>query len=397
MAEPSKFSAKGLSIRVKVPIVQGNDVIGNYSEIVNSYNHVIAADGGYISANISMVGNNEFLEDWLQNGLGRHIEVYSPQQRLIWEGFADTIDINMGGVIFKKGPLINIGNRVLASYTPIFPCVEGADPPCNEPVTGTPTVTTLVDNVLSQKRFGIWEKIIDAGEQYVEDAEFVRDLFLAENAYPEGNPSLSIGNESDMSVTINCKGYIEWLNAYPYTYDNGTDECISLWASDKIIDVLQADPNDIISILYDGISFNGVLVCDNETEYKQAKTIIDDILTKGGGDGDRWTFGIYGNRKVFYKPIPSKVEYIYYKTGRTQQVETVEGQVIEPWDVLPCKWVGIPTFLTSFGLKIEDIRNDPRIFFGEEVNFTAPDQVNISGAKIRRLPQLLARMGLGGG
>lgn len=391
----SKFSAKGLSILVSIPLVQGNDVVGNYSDIVNSYNHTISADGGYTSASFSVVGNHEFLEDWLQNGLGRHIQVFGSAQNIIWEGFVNELTINMGGATFSRGPLVSVGNRVLANYTPIFPADENAEPPNNEPVTGTPTVTLLVDDKFSQSRYGIWEKIVDAGEQYIEDAEYIRNLFLNESAYPEGNPSLSIGNEGEMSVTVNCKGYIEWLSAYPYIFDNETEYCISLWASDKIIRVLQDDPNHIISTLYDSITWNGVLVCDNETEYKLAKTIIDETLTLGGGDGNRWTFGIYANRKVSYAPAPTEIEYIYYRAGETQQVETTSGDIIEPWNVLPCKWVGIPSFLTSFGLKLEDIRNDPRIFFGEEVNYTAPDQVTISGAKIRKLSQILAQMGLG--
>jgi hypothetical protein len=397
MTEPSKFSAKGLSILISIPLIQGNDVVGNYADIVNSYNHTISSSGGFTSASFTLVGNYEFLEDWLQSGLGRHVQVFGPAQQVVWEGFVNDISINMGAATFSRGPLVNVGNRVLASYTPIFPCEEIADPPCNAPVTGTPTTTVLVDDDFSKKRYGIWEKIVDAGEQYIEDAEFIRDLFLTENSYPEGNPALSIGSEGDMSVTVNCKGYIEWLSAYPYIYDNGTDVCISLWASDKIIDILQDDPNGIISNLYDSINWNGVAVCDNEVDYKLAKTIIDDILTFGGGDGNRWTFGVYNDRKVVYAPAPTEIEYVYYKTGVTQQVETLSGAIIEPWDVRPCKWVGIPTFLSSFGLKIEDVRNDPRVFFGEEVNFTAPDQVTISGAKIRKLPQLLARMGLGGG
>jgi hypothetical protein len=79
-----------------------------------------------------------------------------------------------------------------------------------------------------------------------------------------------------------------------------------------------------------------------------------------------------------------------------QEIQTLDGGVVNSWDMRPCKWVAVPSFLAGFGYKKVDFRNDPRVFFAEEVNFTAPDQVVISGAKVRKLSQYLAKLGLGG-
>jgi hypothetical protein len=168
-----------------------------------------------------------------------------------------------------------------------------------------------------------------------------------------------------------------------------------IWASDKIIAILGEDPNHIIDTLYDKIYFNGVPVIAQELDNRTAKTIIDEILTFGGGNDDRWTFGIYANKKPIYQQIPTEIEYIYYKNNLTQAIETISGNILKPWNVLPCKWVIIPDVLSSSGIKAPG--NDPRVFFAEEVTYTAPDQVSISGAKVRKLEQYLAKLGLGGG
>jgi hypothetical protein len=394
MTTPSEFSAKGLSILVHIPLVQGNDVVGNYSDIVSSYTHTISANGGYTSAEFNMTGNNEFIESWLEFGLGRHIIVYGPQQQVIWEGFVNEINANMGGATFSRGPLTSIANYVWGVYTPIL----REDPDPDNPgghihITGTIIPAHAVLDDFSRERYGLWEKLLNLGTLWTEEAEYIRDLYLEEYKDPEGNPSLSLSdNAGELSVTVSCRGYIDLLG---YTY-NYTDDNISVYLSEIIKDILTEDPNTVISTNYNRIDENLVIQDPFTEENKTAKTLIDDILAMGGGDDDRWTFGIYKDRMPIYSAIPTEVEYVYYKTGRNQQVETLAGEIIDPWSVVPCKWVAIPTFLYSSGIKPYNIRDDPRVFFGEEVTYTAPDQVTISGAKIRRITQYLAKLGLGG-
>ncbi|MCJ7741654.1 MAG: hypothetical protein MUO95_03105, partial [Methanoregula sp.] len=203
-------------------------------------------------------------------------------------------------------------------------------------------------------------------------------------------------NSGEISISVQCRGYIDWLD---YVYNLGEVEVdgVSIFSSDKIIAILAEDPNNIISTSYDKIYFNGVLVIDKELDNRTAKTIIDEILTYGGGNDDRWTFGIYANRKPVFQQIPTEVEYIYYKNNLNQAIETISGGLLKPWNVVPCKWVAVPDVMSSSGIKISSPKNDLRVFFAEEVTYTAPDQVSISGAKVRKLEQYLAKLGLGGG
>jgi hypothetical protein len=410
------LSSSGLSIVVYRPLILGGDHIGDFTEDVNSYTHTISASGGFTSASFTTTGNEIFAGDWLEYGLGRHIVVHGSSLEIVWEGFVNQIEIDMGGVSFSRGPLTNLGNRVMGTFTEIIQYEDG-----REDVTGGANETLVVDNEDSQSRYGIWEKIINVGTALPIEADYTRDLFLVENCNPEGIPTINLGGTGEISITVQCRGYIDWLdyiyNVFPpetpitdnYSVSSSPSSSVSaspsagmigwmplIWASDKIIAILEEDPNHIIDTFYDKIYFNGVIVLAQELDNRTAKTIIDEILTLGGGNDDRWTFGIYANRKPVYQQIPTEVEYIYHKNAFNQAIETISGDILKPWNILPCKWIAVPDVLSSKGINVSTI-DDPRIFFAEEVTYTAPDQLSISGAKVRKLEQYLAKLGLGGG
>ena len=392
MTITSALSANGLSIVVNRPLVLGGTHICDYTEDVSSYAHTISITGGYISAEFSISGNEMLTNDWLQSGLGRHIVVYGSSLQIIWEGFVNQVNAPMGGVKFSRGPLTNIANRVSAMYTPIL------DDTVDPPITGVTTETLIIEDLDSQTKYGIWEKVLNVGTVTLLVAEYIRNLYLVENANPEASNTISIGESSnDITVTVQCRGYVDWLSNYVYNYNCVEPVTVQyLIASDKLIDVLIANPNNIFDTLYDGIDENLVIQADVECENKLAKTIIDSIVALGGGTDDRWTFGVYANRKPVYKAIPTTVEYLYHGTSTEQEIETVSEEKIRPWDVLPGKWVATPDFLSSSGIKIAYPREDPRVFFAEEITYTAPDKVTINGAKIRKLSQYLAKLGMGG-
>lgn len=388
MTTPSAFSNSGLSISIFIPLVQGTSYVDNYTDDVSSYSHVISSDGGYASADFTVACNEMLANDWLQNGLGRHIVVNGDSAQKIWEGFVNELTVNIGGVTYSRGPLVNIANRVLVTYTELIEYPDGTV----EPVTGVTSETVIAEDEDSQDKYGIWEKVVNVGEVFPDEAEYIRDLYLEENKNPEGNPSINISsNVGDISISIKCRGYIDWINAYVY---NDEAENQYVYCSELIKTILGEEPNSIISTQYDKIDENLVIHATYTNDNKMAKNIINDILSLGGGSDDRWTFGIYADRKPVYSAIPTDIEYVYYRTGKMQEIQLLSGTIVKPWEVVPCKWVFIPDFLTGFNIRSNEYRKDPRVFFAEEVNFTAPDQVSISGAKVRKLEQYMAKFGL---
>lgn len=385
----SKFQSSGLTLSVNAPLVQGGAFIDDITKEIGSYTHNISESGGYKSCEFNIACNQVQAENWLQYGLGRHIVVYNPSLDIVWEGFVNELTVNMGFATFGRGPLIDIANRVSVTYTELIEYPDGTV----EPVTGVTAETVITEDEESQDKYGIWEKVVNVGEVFPADAIYIRDLYLEENSLPGGNPSLNLsGSSSEISVSVSCRGYIEWLT---YVY-NDEFENQYVYCSELIKTILGADPNSVFSTYYDRIDENLVLHATYTNENKLAKTLVDDILALGGGSDDRWTFGIYANRKAVYSAIPTEVEYIFHKTDKGQQVETLAGEIIQPWNVKPGKWVAIPAFLASFDYNLGGLRNDPRTFFAEEVTFTAPDQITISGGKVKSLAQYMAKLGLRG-
>jgi len=68
------------------------------------------------------------------------------------------------------------------------------------------------------------------------------------------------------------------------------------------------------------------------------------------------------------------------------------GATVDPWDVLPARWVFLYSFLPGRGQPAA-LRDDPRFLFIESVRFSAPSTVQISGQKVSRIPQMIARLG----
>jgi len=381
----SFFQSKGVGINVHNPLIRGGGTyLQTITHLTRSYSHTISALGGFTDANIQMSGDQSFIEDWYTDGLGRHIVVTGAGGVVVWEGFVNSIEIHLGAYTATRGPLLNIANRVSAMYTPII------DPLPDPPITGTETETVIAEDANSQQRYGIWEKVISAGTVLDEDALYIRNTFLEDNREPEINASVSLGSgNADTSVTLSCRGYIDWLN---YAFNDPDNLLVT--ASTKIGDVVTAEPNSIFSTDQSYIGTNGILVSSYEDGNRMAKAIIDEIVSMGDIFDNRWLYGCYENRKVYYYAAPTESDYSTHLTFPEQSIYYRKAIRVDPWDVRPGKWMELLDF-RALGITPANMYENPSMVFLEDVQYTAPNQVNISGAKIKRVTQLLARMGLG--
>jgi hypothetical protein len=108
----------------------------------------------------------------------------------------------------------------------------------------------------------------------------------------------------------------------------------------------------------------------------------------------RWLFGIYADRKAYYESVPTTFNYRY---------NTAEGLLgfydrgrINPWNVLPGKWLFFSDYSAGFGSYGTPNRSDLRSLFIEQADYTAPFGLQLTGGRTDRFPQKLARAGLGG-
>lgn len=398
MIKPSSSRNLSITINMFEPLILGGGFIRSLENEISSYSHTISANGGFTSASITI--NSANIDDWVLRGLGRHIVAYGAAGEIVWEGFVDNISINLGNITIERGRLTEICNRCTVTFTPVIQSDEGQEE------SGTTTQTTTVDDQESIDKYGIWEQVVSGGsiigvgadeaekvQDYFDKADYLRDVYLRENKEPEVSHSPIIGTEGgDITITLDCKGYVEWLT-YVYNYEVEELDAFSIEVSGKILAVITEDPNHIFPTDGLQLDYNGMLINEIESKDRTARTIIDEAVSIGDANNNRWLFGVYENRTPRYCIASSSIDYLYYISSNIQRITDVMGSEIAPWDVRPGKMVFIPdTVLGS--IPYDNIRSDVRCMFLEEVNFTAPDTLNLTGKKIKSFDQLQAQQGL---
>lgn len=387
MAIPTLYEATGLSVGVSDPLVStGQASYPDVSETLTRLGWSSRSVGGYWGALISFDEEKNRIEDWIQSGLGRHINIKNPGLDTVWEGFVDRIVANLGGFTFELGPLTALANKVRQVYSTI-------DTTGGRPVVGRRVATAWAENAVSQAANGIWEKVLNSGGVTAIEADQARDMFLAENAWPETSRRSSNRGGGAASLDLHCTGYYAW--ALAFTYNNTATGAANL--SDKLITMRNADPNGIFSTSDAWITANTTQVRNQEDRNRTAWQIMKQETGKGDAANNRYTIGFYSDRRLVYAPAPTVIAYQQAIADNAPLANLVD-QRVRPWDVDPAEWILFPDFLvgTTFPTTSAMLNEDPRTGFIEVVQFTAPYDLTVDGRKISKLDQQLARLGLAG-
>lgn len=381
MTQWGNETSKGFSVVYAEPLTRGGTVIGMF-DALDTYSHTIQAFGGFDSAKFSLNDTDCPLGDWLENGLGRYIRTYSPDQKLVWEGFVDQVSVNVGGLSITRGPLLNIGNRVDISYSAFD---FGYDPP----IPGIRKNSGLANDLPSQERYGILYKLLSASGVTDTNILLLRSTFLEENAVPELTQSFSLSG-SNITLSVDCKGFFHYLT-YPYNKVSPGFTNVG----EKIKDIIGDEPNGFLSTDFTEIAPNAMTVPWWELDNQPAKDVLRGLVAMGDANATRYLFGVYEERKCKYGPVPGDVEYDVRLRDRRQYIYDRAGGLVHPHDLRPGKWIRFIDFLPGH-IHSGSLRNDPRNLFIETVEFQAPFGWSVQGGKTNTLPQKLAKFGLSG-
>ena len=376
----------------------GNHLFDLSGEVDLSF--TLEADGGYWQADIPLPVTSSEQDEWIQDGLGRHVEIYSPGGIIIFEGVVNQISLQFGGVEVVIGPLFDIINRCSVTYA--LSEIVG-----NEIVTTNGMTTVVADNDDSKLRYGVFEKIL-AGGTIISDTYAVdlRDTYLSELAWPSMSKKLSLGGSSAQSSVIHLSiiGYINFLKNYVYTANTPSTHNISVPiydptnANSKLRLLLLDDPNNLFTDeskwTFDTVNVLEPLWDDQDSD---AHTIMRTMVEKGDNANTRCVFGIYANRNAIYKAIPSSVKYNHTLTDPGQNIITYGGaNMVEEWDVEAGEWLLFTDFLIGTAdVQFVNIAQNQRAMFIERVAFSTPRGLELDGEKVGTVKQKLARMGLG--
>ena len=371
----------GLTVIVYQPLVMGGEHIATLDVNMTGYNHSISANGGFDRASIPIVDDRLSLDEWIEGGVARHIEVYNSAGVLVFEGFVNSVHGAMGAYQVTVGPLMDIGNRVSVAYSPV-------DYSTSPPTVGATTVTTVADNDTSQERYGIIEKVINGGRVTDDEAEFIRDTYLGEQAFPVTASEISVGSGSQPSITLECLGYWYWTNCY--VYNDTTSGTIQV--DERIPDIIEADPNGFFPSPV--VDTNNSIVPQESDEDKMAMAHLKELLALGGATDQRYTLGFYENRIAYYREVPTDIAYKMELSDQAQRVKTFEGALVYPWDIRPAQWIFIADALIG-RYTGSNLYEDPRYMFIEQVEYTAPWGVRLTGSRVSTFAQIMAKFGLG--
>lgn len=384
----SSWGQAGIAVMYGDSLFQSNRVetIGILNGQIDSYTHEVRRIGGYWSASINIKVNIQEMRDWLENGLCRHIKVVNQSQQTVWEGFVDSVSSGLGAVTVQVGPLItrDFANKVKMRYSV-------ADYTLSPPSVGVTLTTAPAENTVSQRKYGIFERILTGSDMNQTLATTLRDSWLKEHSFPKVTINTSSGqNILEPVVTINCLGYWHYLDAWTYT--NSTTGVIN--ASEKIKDIFASDPNEIFSTNYGQVEENTTQVPAQETEDRTPTPILQDIVSLGDNLRNIYMLGVFEGRKVKYRPIESKISYIQDIDGL---VKSRFHQPVYPWDIRPGEWIFVTGIFPSESIPESETEIEQSLSSGivESITFNAPNQISISTARLNKLDQLLARLGIG--
>jgi hypothetical protein len=194
-----------------------------------------------------------------------------------------------------------------------------------------------------------------------------------------------------MSMSLNLKGAWYWLAAYIANFTTtGTTNL-----SSRLTGILALDPNGVFSTDYSNVTANTYQVKAYSNDDKNGMSALTELLTPGDAAFNRYTAGFYGQEVMFYTAMPGILEYITSLSDPNQEITRPSGVIVRPWEVQPAKWLQISDLMVGRSADV-DPRDDPRNIFIEQVTYTAPYGVQLNGAKVGTLSQVLAQRGLAG-
>ena len=359
-----------------------------------TYTHTITTGVGFDTLSMSAATALEKAYWWLANACGAHVEVQDQTGVVVWEGRVDSVTIQEGGLTIMRGPLLDVANRVIVSYQLLESNSSIVEPTVSTGEGQEQKRTNAANHETSQARYGIQTQVLSGGTITTARARNIRNTYLTLNAWPRMPQDAVLGGSASVSVTLECRGYWHWLK-YPYRLAN-TEDMVHL--SDKIATVLAADPNSF----FDGanqIAANTMHVPALEDQERSASEIIAGLVGMGDTTYQRYVFGVWANRACIYGAAPVITEYQYRTDDKRQVVEDMAGAVVQPWSVLPGKWVEFtrvqPGSLDA-QVGVYQSAEDPRTMFIEQVKYTAPYGFSMSGGVVNSLVQRLAQWGLTG-
>jgi hypothetical protein len=237
-------------------------------------------DGGYYRASFNVFFDPVASAEFLENGLGRHIEVYDTQSILAFEGFIFEIVRDAGGTLSSVSLQNTINRMVMRADYDDDQVVERG---------------TTLSNTESQAKYGIKDGVLSGGElSSLSVADQTAQQYLDWRAFPNPEPDIGAGSNVP-HVEIYCRGYIETLmwRLYNQTILTGNQA-----ADDQISDMLDSAGQFVKN---KKLTANSTLVTKEYDADRRLLDIIYGIAALGDSRYNRWIAYMKEDRTFYYE------------------------------------------------------------------------------------------------
>lgn len=386
--------ANGLSVTLtNNPVVDSG--MGQYAALtskVESLTFTSDAQGGYLSAEVTLSVDRTKAFDLLSSALGKRLIVQSPltadASLIAWEGMVHSIFVDDGASPITR-TLASTYNRVEVVYATV-------DTSTTPPTVGAQARTAQADNASNQALYGIRHLVYPIGGASAANAVALRDSLL--NQYARARASAqtirrggNAGSEGGVLVTITAVGFIETLDKRIWR----TTAATATATLDTLIKAILTGVGQFVNSDQSNIAANTYSRTQYFDQDVTAKRTIDLLCAMGdGATGRRSYFGIYENRKPFYFVEPTAPAYVALRLdGREIIRDATTGAEVPFFLVKPGRIIKFADFVpdaVSYNTALDDVR----AFLIGSVRYTAPNLIELTPVTKDASQLTIVRMGL---
>ncbi len=225
-----------------------------------------------------------------------------------------------------------------------------------------PAESNIYEDTNSQKEFGRLEQVLLRGALTTAAANAAAETYLRAHAWPRSLPAIEMGAEADPNETrllVSLAGYGATLN-WRHAVIAGTDTC-----SNRITDLVAGAE----FVTAGRIEPNAVTFQIEQTAPMKVLDLLQQIADVGdSGTAQRWSIGVFENRKLNYTKVAEQVNYRY----RGGKLYTPGNMLVEPWNLRP-GWVYLDDAPGRAGFAGSTALDSSRVLYMPEVEFIAPN------------------------
>jgi len=249
--------------------------VGDWSQIQSTERDM----GGYYNASWQTpLRNRPWAINWLFNGLGRNVGLFTLDGRPYWEGFVNEIILDTGTIQITMS-LRGMSNRVWGRRIPVG--------------GGAVVRSTVQNHAASQGRFGIKEEILNCGEMSAAPAAALAQKYLNLHYWP--TLSKFGWSRGKPGLRFRCLGYWHTLDWRVYTQVPLGGEANASVVGGAIITAV----GDFVES--STIELNTTQVAQKYDSDRRSGDVISSIAEVGDSSYHRWIAGMGANRHFYYR------------------------------------------------------------------------------------------------